>query len=106
MVDGGGIHPAIVGALPEKVMLGAVAAQVLAMERRLAGFRSGDPSFIMQVLLSEQRTRSWEHAEEVVEALMRMPGNEAMARHYGASRDEDRGMIPGDVTMESVGSNR
>lgn len=106
LVDGGGIHPTIVGPLPEKVMLGAVAPQVLAMERRLAGFRSGDPSFIMQVLLSEQRTRSWQHAEEVVDALMRMPGNEPMARHYGASRDEGRGMVPGDVTMESVGNTR
>lgn len=101
-------HPTIAGSLPEKVMLGAVAPQVLAMERRLAGFRSGDPSFIMQVLLSEQRTQSWDHAEEVVEALMRMPGNEAMAHHYGygAGRNEDRAPIPGEVTLESVGSTR
>ena len=51
----------------------------------LAAFRSGDPSFIMQLLLAEQRTRSWEHAEDVVAALMAMPGNEDMAAHFGAA---------------------
>jgi alpha-galactosidase len=85
VVDGGGIHPIMVGSLPDKVMLGAVAPQILAMERRLAAFRSGDPSFIMQVLLAEQRTRSWEHAEDVLAALMAMPGNEDMATHFGAT---------------------
>ncbi|MDQ3442092.1 MAG: alpha-glucosidase/alpha-galactosidase [Chloroflexota bacterium] len=58
LVDGGGIRPIIVGPLPDKVILGAVAPQVLAMERRVAAFRFGDPSLIMQVVLSEQRTRS------------------------------------------------
>jgi alpha-galactosidase len=85
MVDGRGIRPTLVGRLPERVMLGAIYPQWLAMERRLAGFRTGDPRFLMQVLLSEQRTRSWEHAEEVLDAMMRMPGNEAMAHHYGAA---------------------
>ncbi|MDQ3654729.1 MAG: alpha-glucosidase/alpha-galactosidase [Chloroflexota bacterium] len=106
VVDGGGIHPTIVGPLPDKVMLGAVAPQVLAMERRLAGFRSGDPSFIMQVVLSDQRTRSWDHAEEVVDALMRMPGNESMADHYGARHDEDQGTILNNSGMERVGDTR
>ncbi len=83
IVDRSGIHPLMMGKLPAKVYLGAVAPQILLMERRLAAFRSRDPALIMQVLLSEQRTRSWEHAEEVVEALMRMPGNERMAEHFG-----------------------
>ena len=113
VVDGGGIHPTIVGPLPDKVMLGAVAPQVLAMERRLAAFRSGDPSFIMQVLLSEQRTRSWEHAEQVIDALMRMPGNESMARHYGVrlpvatgSSRHDRPGNGTDLSMERASSTR
>lgn len=86
IVDGKGIRPTIVGSLPERVMLGAICPQWLAMERRLAGFKAGDPRFLMQVLLSEQRTRSWDHAETVLDAMMEMPGNEALARHFGHAR--------------------
>jgi alpha-galactosidase len=83
LVDGKGIRPTMVGRLPEPIMLGAILPQWLAMERRLAGYRSGDPRYLMQVLLAEQRTLSWEHAEQVLGAVLRMPGNEAMAHHYG-----------------------
>jgi alpha-galactosidase len=82
VVDGMGIHPNVVGELPQSVMLGAIWPQWLAMERRIAGFRNGDKRYLLQVLLSEQRTRSWEHAEAVLDAIMRMPGNEAMAAHF------------------------
>lgn len=85
MVDGGGIRPAVVSPLPQRVMLGAVLPQWLAMERRLAGFLSGDPRYLMQVLLAEGRTRSWEQAEASLDAVMRLRGNEAMARHYGVA---------------------
>jgi alpha-galactosidase len=82
IVDGKGVRPTIVGALPQPVMLGAIYPQCLAMERRLAGFRTGDSRYILQVLLSEQRTQSWEHAEAVLDALLRMPRNEAMAQYF------------------------
>jgi alpha-galactosidase/6-phospho-beta-glucosidase family protein len=54
------------------------------MERRLAGYLTGDRRYLMQVLLAEGRTRSLDHAAEVLDAIMTMPGNEAMARHFGA----------------------
>ena len=40
---------------------------------------------LMQSLMAEHRTRSWEHAEEVLDAMMHMPGNEPMARHFGVT---------------------
>jgi alpha-galactosidase len=83
VADGSGIRPVRVNPLPERVMLGAIYPQWLAMERRLAGFRSGDSRYLMQVLLAEQRTPSWEHAEETLTAIAAMPGNEAMACHFG-----------------------
>lgn len=82
-VDGTGIRPRIVGRLPEAVMLGAIYPQWLAMERRLAGFRSGDPRYLLQVLLADNRTQSRERAEDTLAAMMAMPGNEAMAAHFG-----------------------
>lgn len=85
LVDGGGIRPVVGDPLPPAVLLGAIYPQWLAMERRLAGFLTGDPRFLMQTLLAEGRTRSWEHAEEMLDAVMRMPGNEGMARRFGAA---------------------
>ncbi|MDP9364365.1 MAG: alpha-glucosidase/alpha-galactosidase [Chloroflexota bacterium] len=83
IVDRGGVRPAVVEPLPQRVMLGAIYPQWLAMERRLAGFLARDSRYLMQVLLAEGRTRSWEHAETTLDAVMRMPRNEAMARHFG-----------------------
>jgi alpha-galactosidase len=85
VVDGKGIRPTLVERLPDRVMLGAIYPQWLAMERRLAAFLSGDTRYLMQLLLAEHRTRSWEHAEETLAAVMAMPGNESMARHFGAA---------------------
>lgn len=85
LVDGKGIRPTRVERLPDPIMFGAILPQWLAMERRLAGYRTGDTRYLMQYLLSEHRTHSWEHAEDVLDAVMRMPGNEAMARHFDLS---------------------
>lgn len=84
IVDGSGIRPVRVEPLPHSIMLGAIYPQWLAMERRLAAFINRDPRYLLQVLLAEQRTRSFDHAEDVLNAIMAMPGNEAMADHYGA----------------------
>lgn len=89
IVDGMGIRPSFVGKLPQSVMLGTIWPQWLAMERRLAGFRNHDKRYLLQVLLSEQRTRSWEHAEAVLDAIMRMPGNEGMAEHFNVERSKE-----------------
>lgn len=85
VVDGHGIWPEVVAPLPQRVMLGALLPQWLAMERRLAAFLSGDRRYLMQLLLAEGRTRSWDHAAATLDAVMRLPGNEPMARHYGAA---------------------
>ncbi len=83
LIDGKGLRPVKVPRLPEKVMLGAILPQWLAMERRLAGYLSGDSDFIMQYILADNRTRSWEHAVEVLDAVLKMPGNERAAQHFG-----------------------
>lgn len=94
VADGKGIRPHIVGSLPEAVMLGAIYPQWLAMERRLAGFRTGDPRFLMQVMLADNRTRTREQAEETLAAMLAMPGNEAMATHFAASARTAPSLVP------------
>jgi alpha-galactosidase len=82
MIDGKGIRPLAVGRLPEQLMLGVMWPRLLEAERRLAAFLSGDRRDLMQLLLADHRTRTWEQAEEALDALLTMPGNEAMARYY------------------------
>ncbi|HEY64086.1 MAG TPA: alpha-glucosidase/alpha-galactosidase, partial [Caldilineae bacterium] len=83
LVDGRGIRPLAVGRLPERIMLGVMWPRWLEMERHLAAYLTGDPQYLMQNLLADHRTQTWEQAEEALEAIARMPGNEPMARHYG-----------------------
>jgi alpha-galactosidase len=70
MVDGGGIRPLAVGRLPDRIMLGVLWPRWLEMERCLAAYLTGDPRYLMQYLLSDHRTGSWEQAEEALEAVM------------------------------------
>jgi alpha-galactosidase len=82
VVDGEGIRPLRTQRLPDLVMLGAIWPQILVMERRLAAFKTRDPRFFLQYLLFEHRTRSLEHAEETLDAILHMPGNERMLAHF------------------------
>ena len=84
LIDGKGIRPLAVGRLPERIMLGVMWPRLLEAERRLAAFLSGDQRDLMQLLLADHRTRTWEQAEEALDALLTMPDNEAMARHFAA----------------------
>ncbi len=82
LIDGKGVRPLAVGRLPERIMLGVMWPRWLAMERSLAAYLTGDRRYLMQLMMADHRTRTWEQAEEALDALMRMPGNEAMAHHY------------------------
>jgi alpha-galactosidase len=88
IVDGRGVHPLGVGGLPDRIMLGVMWPQWLQMERSLAAYLSGDRRYLIQMLMSDHRTRTWEQADQALTALMRMSGNEPMARHYGASNSK------------------
>lgn len=85
IIDGKGIRPLAVGALPERIMLGVMWPRWLQMERGLAAYLTGDRRYLMQSLLHDHRTRTWEQAEEALEALMAMPHNAQAARHFGSS---------------------
>ncbi len=82
IIDGKGVRPLAVGWLPETVMLGVMWPRWLQMERALAAYLTGDPGYLMQRLLADHRTKTLEQAEEALEALLRSPGNQRMARRY------------------------
>jgi alpha-galactosidase len=88
-----GIRPVRTQRLPDLVMFGAIMPQILVLERRLAAFLTADRRFFLQYLLFDHRTRSLEHAEQTLDALLEMPGNERMRDHFTASLDRQTGPL-------------
>lgn len=82
VIDAGGIRPLAVGRLPQSVELGVMWPRWLAMERALAAYLTDDRRYLMQTLTADHRTRTWEEANGALDALLRMPGNEAMASRF------------------------
>jgi alpha-galactosidase len=82
LIDGRGVRPMAVDPLPESIMLGVMWPRLLIAERAMAAYLTGDRRYLMQLMLSDHRTRTWEQAEHTLDALMAMPGNEAMSRHF------------------------
>jgi alpha-galactosidase len=89
--DGRGIRPMAVNPLPESIMLGAMWPSWLRMERQLAAYRSGDRRYLMQAVLADHRTRTWEQAEAVLDDLRYgsaelMPNLQPRPIHSGVSQ--------------------
>jgi alpha-galactosidase/6-phospho-beta-glucosidase family protein len=83
-VDGGGIQLLGVGGLPQKLMVEILWPRWVEMERDLAAFTSGDRDLLREILLRDQRTRSYEQAEAALEALLARPYNRPLAEHFAA----------------------
>ena len=86
IVDGKGIQPLHVGALPPKVMLEHILPEWLDMERELEAFRSGDRSMLLWNVLDSHQTRSYDQAVAVLEELLSMPGNEELQTRFSYPR--------------------
>jgi alpha-galactosidase len=82
VVDGKGIQPLHVGALPPKIMLEHVLPEWLAMERQLEAFRTGDRSMLLWSALDSHQTRSYGQAVAVLMDLLAMEGNEEMNTRF------------------------
>jgi len=102
-VDGSGIKLLHVGTLPEKLMQLVLAPRVAKAERELAAFRTGDRDLLLGCLLiDDYRTRSLEHAEEIVDLMLAQPWNRDLAKRFGSRRAplpeirlEESGAVPG-----------
>jgi alpha-galactosidase len=82
LVDGKGVRPLRVEPLPEKIMLGVLWPRWIWAERALAAYQTGDRDFLIQMLLADHRTLSWQHAEETLEKFLGMSENVQLANHF------------------------
>ena len=52
------------------------------MEWGLEAFRTGSREVLVEILIRDPRTKSEKQARDAIEAIMTMPENSDMARHY------------------------
>jgi alpha-galactosidase len=81
-VDSRGIHRIPVSRLPDAVLKLALYPRMMRMEWALEAFLEGGRDCLSNWLLSDPRTKSPKQAEEAIDALLAIPENEEMARHF------------------------
>jgi alpha-galactosidase len=80
--DGKGIHPKPVGPTPPKIYRYALLHRLMRAEWALQAFLEGGRDALVQWLIIDVRTKSMQQVNNVIDALLKMPGNEEMAKHF------------------------
>ena len=81
-----GIQPLRVEPLPAKVMLEQIYPEWLEMERTLEAFHTGDKAILLWSVLESHQTRSYDQAQGMMEAILRMEPNKPMAHVQDINR--------------------
>jgi len=79
VVNQNGIQPLRVEPLPRKLMIECIYPDWLEMEQTLEALMTGDKSMLLYGVLQSHQTRSYEQAEQVMQALIDIEPNEPMA---------------------------
>ena len=82
IVSGRGVQPVHVGPLPKRLTLQILGTCVQRMELGLEAFLSQDKEALLNIILWNHRTRSYEQAEKVMEDLLALPFNEDLKAHF------------------------
>jgi len=81
-VDGKGVHRRPLTPLPRKVMNYVIIPRMMRMEWALEAFLEGGRDHLFNWLIVDPRTQSTRQVEETIDAILKLPGNEEMARHF------------------------
>lgn len=82
IVGAAGIRGAASLPLPVKINIGEMVPRWRKAECVVEAMRSGDPDYLLQYLLFDQRTRSREQAEALLQEWLNDPRNAALAAHF------------------------
>lgn len=82
IVSGRGVQPIHVGSLPKRLTLQILRTNVLRMEFGLEAFLSLDKTALLNMILLDHRTKSYEQAEKVMKSLLALPFNEDMKEYF------------------------
>ncbi|MGC8590513.1 MAG: alpha-glucosidase/alpha-galactosidase, partial [Athalassotoga sp.] len=81
-VNGKGVSNEKIGKLPPKVMIHVMMPRWQRMEWVLQAFVDGDKQSLILGLMEDQRTKTYEQAEEVVDDLLSQDWNSKLREHY------------------------
>jgi alpha-galactosidase len=83
MVSKGGLmKPEHVDPFPKRLVDFVLTPRMLHMEWGLEAFKSGQREMLVEILIRDPRTRSERQAREAIDAILALPENTEMARHY------------------------
>jgi alpha-galactosidase len=81
-VDGKGIHPIPKNAIPDRLYKYVMLPRIMRAEWALEANLKGGRDTLVKWLLMDIRTRSMKQIEDVIDAILKIPGNEEMAKHF------------------------
>ena len=81
-IDGKGVHRKQLTPLPRKVMNQVILPRMMRMEWALEAFLEGGRDHLTNWLMYDPRTNSTKQVEETIDALLALPENKEMAKHY------------------------
>ena len=82
LVSKHGIQPIQTDGLPAELIAYALRDRVAPVEVELAAFERGCRELLLQLILMDPWTRSEQQARDLLDAILSMPGNEAMKAYY------------------------
>jgi len=82
LVDKSGIRAMQVGSLPRRIMVHNMIPRMLKMEQVLQAFLEGDRKGLLLMTAEDHRTRSFEDAKSVIEAILGQYWNSEAAKYY------------------------
>jgi len=77
-----GVQAIHVGVLPKRLTLHILRTHVLPMELGIEAFMSEDRNVLLNMILSDPRSRSYEQAQEVIEAILALPFNDDLRKRF------------------------
>ncbi|WP_438839347.1 alpha-glucosidase/alpha-galactosidase [Ignisphaera cupida] len=81
-IDGKGVHRKQLIQPPHKIYRYVLLHRLLRAEWALQAFLEGGRDSLIQWLVTDVRTKSMKQVEDVINALLKIPENEEMAKHY------------------------
>jgi alpha-galactosidase len=78
----GKLRPEKVDPFPKRLLNFVLMPRVLRANWGLEAFASGSREMLVEILIRDPRTNSEKQARDVIEAILSMPENQDMARHY------------------------
>jgi len=81
-IDGKGIHRIPIGNLPKRIMNYVMYPRMMRMEWALEAFIEGGKDLLFDWLIVDPRTKSTKQIEKVIDAILSLPENKEMAKHF------------------------